>query len=187
MSTYLQYFQSPIAAYDETIRIKRCNKLSTSTSDIPSETEDVNLVINTNIEPSHDKNTNSEHMLSPKICESSIRVQSISSVSKEDWDMLGDQHNHLSECNSMDNNNDPDITSSVTQNINNTKSMSLGENQDKFVSNKNLKLSDVVYTDTNEISSDLIFTSKIKNKKRKGSSQHNEKQLTDSKGKSFDS
>lgn len=182
----MQYYQTPIAACDETtIRIKRCNKLSTSTSDISSEAEDINLVTNTIIEPSHDKNTTSKHILSSEICKSSIRIQNIPSFNKKDWNILENQHNHLSECNS-DNNDDLNITSSVTQNIDNNKSMSFDENQDNFVFDKNLKLPEAICTDTNEISSDLIFTPKIRNKKRKVSSQHNKKQLTDSKGKSSD-
>jgi len=178
---YLQYCQTPIAACDEkTIRIKRCNESILTSANIPCETED-NLAANTIIKPSDDKNIpskNSDITAFPKICDhKTFCIQDVSSLSKKDWDM--NKHNYLFEHNSIDNSND--ITSS--QNIDSSKPLTPVENRNNFVPDKNLKSIGIVRTDANIVNS---TASKMKDKKEKASDQDSEKQLSDSKGESFD-
>ncbi|XP_011173384.1 uncharacterized protein LOC105205655 isoform X2 [Solenopsis invicta] len=176
--SYMQCYQTPIATCDETIRNEQCNKLLASISDDVREA-DVNLVADTFIKPS-DMNILSENseytMLSPEICnhEASIRVQTISSFNKEPY-MPGNEDNHLSERNLVDSNNDFDVTPS--QSIDNSESPSSTENQDNFVSDENSKSSDLVSIEVNEVDSVASELSK----KEEALSQHNDKQLTNSK------
>lgn len=189
MPTYLKYCQTPIAACDETtIRIKRCNTLLASASDdVRRETENVDLVANTSIKTPVDEDISSKDSertssASPKSCNYEMfRVQDISSLSKEDWDVLGNENNHLSERNSVDNNNHPDITSS--ENIDDSNLLSPVENQDNFVSDENVRSPDIVCINANEINS---AASNMTNKEEEASTHHNEKQLTDTRGKLFD-
>lgn len=117
--------------------------------------------------------------------ETSICVQTISSLSKEDWDMLDNHHNYSSECNSTDNNNDHGtIAPSITRNINGGDSLSTDDSRDHFESNTSLRSREIVCASTSETS----FTApKTGSKRGQMSSQHDEKRLTDLEGESFDS
>ncbi|GAB1866363.1 Zinc finger protein 800 [Camponotus japonicus] len=187
LPTPLQYCQTSNATCDETTTtIGQSNKtLSDSKSDnMLCETEDVNTATTTLIKQSdiHSKCTSS----SPEIYEeneTSIRVQRVSSLSKEDWDMLQKDLNHPAKCNSVDNNNDlHKITASITQNVDNGELLSShNENRNDSMSNTNLQSSEVVCTNISEINS---VTVKIKNKKEKISGhQSDEMPLVDLKEK----
>lgn len=205
MTSYLQYCQTPIAACDDkTIRIKRCNTSSISLfDDVQCERENVDLVANTIIKPSVDEeqdmlSNNSERMSSSSSSDQSMFiVQDITSLNEEVWDKLEKQENtsehsstdnknsditpleNVSEYNSVD--NDSNVTS--PENIDDSKLLSPAENQNNFVSDENLKLPSIMCTNANKISSAGL---KTRNKKEKPSNHHNEKQLTDLKGKLFD-
>lgn len=186
LPTPLQYCQPLIATCDKTTTaIGQSNKtLSNSKSEnILCETEDVNTATTTLINQSdnHSKRTSS----SPEIYEkneTSIRVQRVSTLSKEDWDMLQNDLDHPAICNSVDNNNDlHKITASITQNVDNGELLSSeNETRNDSRSNTNLQSSEVVCTNISEINS---VTVKIKNKKEKISSQSDETPLVDLKEK----
>lgn len=121
---------------------------------------------------------------SPEICEgneTSICVERVSSLSKEDWDML-EKNNYPVEYNSVDSNNDlHKTTPSITQNVDNNELLlsSENENRNNSVSNINLQSSEVICT--SEINSDTV---KIKEEKKEKISNHqsNKTSLTDLKG-----
>ncbi|XP_029672292.1 zinc finger protein 800 isoform X2 [Formica exsecta] len=178
-STPLQYCQTPIAACNETTTtIRQSNEtLADSTCDKMCEKEDVDAAATTIVEQSdiHSGCASS----SPEICEeneTSIRVQRISSLSKEDWDMLQKDLNYPVKCNSVDNNNDLHKTTPlITQNIDNSKLQSSeNENEDNSMSNTNLQSSEVVCTNISEINSVIV---KIKNNKGKISDHQSDEML----------
>lgn len=184
----MHYYKTSIAACDETtIRINtRRSTLSDSSTcdDTRCEAEDDNLVTNNVIKSSGDEDisskTSERTSSSFEICnyETSISIHDSSSLSEGDSKL--ENHNHLFERNSMDNKNDSHIT--LPKDIDDSELPSSDENQDNFVSDKTLKSPGIMYTDANEVSS----VSEMINKKEKALSHDNEKQLTDSKGESFD-
>ncbi|XP_072757176.1 uncharacterized protein [Anoplolepis gracilipes] len=156
LSTPLQNCQTPIVAYNETI-IGQSNKTLSpdSTSDnISCEIKDSDAAT---IKSSDVHSAPS----SPKICEeneTSILVQHVSSLSKEDWDMLEKDLNHLT--NYMDNNDLHKITT-ITQNDDNSELLSSEtETRDNSVSNTNSQSSEVVCTNISEINAVKIESKK---------------------------
>ncbi|XP_050447123.1 zinc finger protein 800 [Cataglyphis hispanica] len=166
-STPLQYFQIPIAACNETTTtIRQSNKTLADSNTMLCEKEDTDAA--TIIVEQSDIHSGCT-LSSPEICEeneTSIRVQRVSSLSKEVWDILQKDLNFPDKCNSVDNNNDlHKITPLIIQNVDNSKLQSSeNENQDNSMSNTNLQSSEVVCTNISEINS---VTTKIKNNKEK--------------------
>lgn len=113
-----------------------------------------------------------------------IRVEDVSTLSNEDWDMLECHSNNLLEGNLADNNELPATTvpSTVHKSIENIEQPAVVE-QPLYEGSENLQLLDVVHQDTSETGSmDLEIIHVKRNTLLSHNERNNEKQPIDSKG-----